>query len=360
MIVQMNRLPRGAAALARGPGAAIPLAIALFVGAVLSEPAPTLADELNVYSARHYQSDDALYARFTELTGITVNRIEDKEDPLLERILAEGANSPADVLVTVDAGRLWRADKAGILGSVASPVLAERIPAHLRHPEGRWFGFSTRARVIFYAKDRVDPARIDAYADLADPMWKGKVCIRSSGSVYNLSLLGAIIAHEGDAAAEAWAAGVVANMARPPEGGDTDQLKAVAAGECDIAVANTYYYVRLLRSEDPAEREIAAKLGLVWPNQATTGTHVNVSGAGMVKTAPHPEAAVAFLEFLASDEAQHLFSSANNEFPAVASVPLDNPALESLGTFKADDLYVATLAEAQPAAQMIFDRVGWK
>ena len=320
---------------------------------------PVLANDLNVYSARHYQSDDALYARFTELTGITVNRLEDKEDPLLERIIAEGANSPADVLITVDAGRLWRADQAGILGTVNSDVLDARIPAHLRHPDSRWFGFSTRARVIFVAKDRVIPGAIADYADLADPIWRGKVCVRSSSSVYNLSLLGSMIAHEGSRAAEDWAAGVVANMARPPQGGDTDQLKALAAGECDVAIANTYYFVRLLRSDDPEERAIGAKIALIWPNQGTTGTHVNISGAAMIKTAPHPEEAVRFLEFLASDEAQALFTSGNNEYPVVP-VPLDNPELESLGTFRADELFVATLAEAQPEAQMIFDRVGWE
>ncbi len=333
----------------------------VLTGAVLTG-APvgaTKADELNVYSSRHYQSDDALYESFTRISGITVNRIEDKEDPLIDRIIAEGANSPADVLLTVDAGRLWRADQAGILGAVDSVLLRQRVPEHLRQPDGRWFGFSTRARVIFYAKDRVDPVAIDTYADLADPAWRGKICVRSGTSLYNLSLLGSIIAHQGEAAAEAWAAGVVANMARPPEGGDTDQLKAVAAGQCDLAIANTYYYVRLLRSSDPADQAVAAKIGLIWPDQATTGTHVNISGAAMVKTAPHPEAAKAFLEYLASDGAQALFASGNNEYPVVP-VAGANPALESLGTFRADDLSLAVIAEAQPRAQAIFDRVGWK
>ncbi|MEX2649527.1 MAG: Fe(3+) ABC transporter substrate-binding protein [Alphaproteobacteria bacterium] len=316
------------------------------------------ADEVNLYSARHYQTDEALYARFTELTGIAVNRIEDKEDPLLERIVSEGANSPADVFITVDVGRLWRADQKGILAAVDSAVLNERIPANLRHPEGHWFGFATRARVILYAKDRVDPSLIDDYADLADARWKGEVCIRSSTNVYNLALLGSIIAHDGPEAAEAWAAGVVANFAREPQGGDTDQIKAVAAGECGLAVANTYYYVRLLASDDPAERAIADKVGLIWPNQATTGTHVNISGAGMVKTAPHPEAAVKFLEYLASDEAQRYFANGNNEYPVVPGL-LDNPALASLGAFKADAIDIAAIGEHQPAAQKIFDRVGW-
>jgi iron(III) transport system substrate-binding protein len=317
------------------------------------------ADELNVYSGRHYQTDEALYARFTELTGITVNRIEDKEDPLLERIVNEGANSPADVFITVDVGRLWRADQAGIFAPVDSAVLTERVPAHLRHPEGHWFGFATRARVVVYAKDRVDPASLTTYRDLADPRWRGKLCIRSSSNVYNLALLGSFIAHDGEAAAEAWAAGVVANFARPPEGGDTDQIKAVAAGECDVAVVNTYYYVRLVRSDKPEENEIAAKVGVVFPNQGSTGTHVNISGAGMLRHAPHPEAATKFLEYLASDEAQGYFADGNNEYPVVPGLTA-NEALLALGSFEADTLPIDEIGANQPLAQQIFDRVGWK
>lgn len=326
---------------------------------LLLAAAPVGAEELNIYSARHYQTDEALYSRFTEMTGITINRIEDKEDPLLERIVAEGANSPADVFITVDVGRLWRADQAGIFAPVASPLLDKVIPANLRHPDGHWFGFSTRARVILYAKDRVDPTEITTYQDLADPRWSGKVCIRSGSNVYNLALLGSIIAHDGEAAAEAWAAGVVANMARPPEGGDTDQIKAVAAGECDIAVANTYYYVRLLKSDNADDAAVAQKVGVIFPNQATTGTHVNISGAGVLAHAPHPEAAVQFLEYLASDEAQDYFANGNNEYP-VTGGSLDNEALASLGAFKADSLAVADIGANQPLAQQIFDRVGWK
>ena len=331
------------------------LSLAALLGAVTSVD----AEELNIYSARHYQSDDALYARFTEITGITVNRLEDKEDPVLERIINEGANSPADVLITVDVGRLWRAEQAGVFAAVDSPLLAGRIPAHLRHPDGLWFGFSTRARVILYAKDRVDPAAITAYQDLADPRWRGKICVRSGSSAYNLSLLGSIVAHDGAAAAEVWAAGVVANLARPPEGGDTDQIKAVAAGQCDLAVANTYYYVRLAASDDPDDVAVAAKVGVIFPNQATTGTHVNVSGAGVLAHAPHRDAAIRFLEYLASDEAQRYFANGNNEYPVVAGL-LDNPALVGLGVFRADDLPVDRIGANQTLAQEIFDRVGWK
>ncbi|MGH6719192.1 MAG: Fe(3+) ABC transporter substrate-binding protein [Alphaproteobacteria bacterium] len=337
-----------------------PSALAVTVAAILVGVAElAAADQLNIYSARHYQTDEALYARFTEITGISVNRIEDNEDPLLERIVNEGVNSPADVLITVDAGRLWRADQAGIFAAIDSPVLTARIPVHLRHPDGHWFGFATRARVIVYAKDRVDPATLATYQDLADPRWHGKVCMRSGSNIYNLSLLGSIIAHDGAAAAEAWAAGVVANMARPPEGGDTDQIKAVAAGECDIAVANTYYYVRLVTSDDPDDNAIAAKVGVIFPNQATTGTHVNVSGAGVLAHAPHPEAALKFLEYLASDEAQRHFADGNNEYPVVPGLP-NNRALQALGNFRADTLPVAEIGANQPLAQQIFDRVGWQ
>ncbi len=332
---------------------------ALALLGILAVAAETAADEVNIYSARHYQTDEALYARFTEITGISVNRIEDKEDPLLERIINEGVNSPADVLVTVDVGRLWRADQAGVLAVVDSPFLAERIPIHLRHAEGHWFGFAARARVIVYARDRVDPAAIATYQDLADPRWRGKVCVRSGSSVYNLSLLGSLIAHDGEAAAESWAAGVVANMARPPEGGDTDQIKAVAAGQCDLAVANTYYLARLVASDDPDDNAIAAKVGVVFPNQATTGTHVNVSGAGVLAHAPHRDAAIKFLEYLASDEAQRYFADGNNEYPVVAGLP-GNPVLLGLGEFRADTLPVAEIGANQPLAQKIFDRAGWQ
>lgn len=317
------------------------------------------AEELNVYSARHYQTDEALYSRFTELTGITVNRIEDKEDPLLERIVNEGANSPADVFITVDVGRLWRADQAGVFATVDSAVLNERVPEHLRHPDGHWFGFSTRARVIVYAKDRVDPASLRTYQDLTAPAWQGRVCIRSSGNIYNLSLLGSLIAHDGEAAAEAWAAGIVANFAREPEGGDTDQIKAVAAGECDVAVVNTYYLVRLMRSEKPEDTAVADKVGVVFPNQGSTGTHVNISGAGMLKHAPHPEAAVKFLEYLVSDEAQRYFADGNNEYPVAPGLEA-NEALLALGSFEADTLPIAEIGAHQPLAQQIYDRVGWK
>lgn len=323
---------------------------------------PALAQErvLNLYSSRHYQTDEALYAGFTKQTGIRINRIEAAEDPLIERIRSEGERSPADVLVTVDAGRLWRAEQLGLFQPVKSAVLESRIPENFREPGGRWFGFSLRARVIAYNKSKVRPGEIATYEDLADPKWKGRVCMRSSSNIYNLSLMGALINHLGEQKAEQWARGVHANLAQQPKGGDTDQLKAVASGACDVTISNQYYYARLARSSKPDEREVAGKLGVLFPNQGTTGTHVNVSGAGVMKNAPNREAAIKFLEYLASDEAQRYFAEGNNEWPVVAGVELDNPVLASFGDFKRDRINVAVLGRNQPSSQKIYDRVAWK
>jgi iron(III) transport system substrate-binding protein len=335
------------------------IAIAVLLSGTLGSMAVRADEqELNLYSSRHYQTDDALYEGFTKATGIKINRIEGKDDALIERIKSEGANSPADVLITVDAGRLWRAEHAGLLKPVNSKILEERVPANLRHPDGLWFGLSQRARLIFYDKSRIKAGEIESYEDLADPKWRGQVCIRSSSNVYNLSLLGSKIAVDGEPAAEAWAKGVVANFARSPQGGDTDQIKAVAAGECGIAVANSYYYVRLLTSSKDSDRAVAEAVGVLFPNQKGRGTHVNISGGGVLKSAPHPDAAVRFLEYLVSDEAQHYFSDGTNEYPVVPSVSA-NPALSGLGDFKADTLNVANLGKNQPIAQQIFDRAGW-
>jgi len=315
---------------------------------------------LNLYSSRHYQTDDALYSGFTKATGIALRRIEAAEDPLIERIRNEGAASPADLLVTVDAGRLWRAEQMGLFQPVTSKLLESRLPAHMRAPGNLWFGFSTRARVIVYNKNMVNATAVQNYEDLADPKLKGKVCIRSGGHVYNLSLMSALIEHWGEARAQAWAQGVVANFARSPRGGDTDQILAAASGECAVALANTYYYVRLLSSSKPEERKRIESLALVFPNQKSFGTHLNVSGAGVVRTAPNKDAAIRFLEYLASDAAQSYFASGNNEWPVVAGAPLNNQGLESLGQFKADTLNVGVLGKHQALAQKIFDRVGWR
>ena len=318
------------------------------------------AAELNLYSARHYQTDEALYDNFTKKTGIKINRVEAKDDALIERIKSEGANSPADVLITVDAGRLWRADEAGLFQPVVTPTLTDRIPANLRHPDGHWYGFSTRARVIYYNKQNVDPAGLDSYEDLADQKWRGQVCIRSSSNIYNLSLMSSLIEKHGEGAAETWAEGVVANFARSPQGGDTDQIRAVAAGECGISVGNTYYFVRLMKSDKAKDKEVVEAVGLIFPNQGDSGTHVNISGAGVLKHAPNKDAAVKFLEYLASPPAQQYFAAGNNEYPAVDGVEAKNPDLASLGDFKADTINVAVYGRNQPKAQMVYDRAGWK
>lgn len=323
-------------------------------------PAYSQEKVLNLYTSRHYQTDEALYENFTKATGIKVNRIEAGDDAIVERMKQEGARSPADVLVTVDAGRLWRAEQAGLLQPVKSRVLDERVPAELRHPDGLWYGFSLRARPIFYAKGKVDPATLRDYEDLAKPVHKGRICVRSSSAVYNLSLMSSMIAAAGPEKAEAWAKGVVQNMARAPKGGDTDQLMALAAGECDIAISNTYYFVRLIKSAKPEERAAAQKIGVVFPNQSGRGAHVNISGAGVAKHAPHRDAAVQFLEYLTSPQAQAYFAGGNNEYPVVGKAAADNKELMSLGEFRKDSVNVSLLGRNQGAAQQIYDRAGWR
>ncbi len=325
-----------------------------------SAPVAAQSNLLNLYSSRHYQTDESLYANFTKQFGIKLNRIEAGEDPLIERIRNEGASSPADVLITVDAGRLWRAEQMGLFQPVQSKVLESRLPAHLRAANNQWFGFSTRARVIVYNKQMVNAADVQNYEDLADPKLKGKVCTRSGSHVYNLSLMSALIEHWGESKAEAWARGVVANFARAPKGGDTDQIKAVASGECGVAIANTYYYARLLASDKPDDRKRMADVALVWPNQKSFGTHLNVSGAGVLKHAPHKDAGIRYLEYLAGDAAQSYFAGGNNEWPAVASAPLNNRYLDAMGKFKADTLNISALGRHQPLAQKIFDRAGYR
>jgi iron(III) transport system substrate-binding protein len=333
-------------------------------GLVLAAALPRIAvaqdKVLNLYTARHYSTDEALYENFTKQTGIKINRIEGGEDALFERIRAEGANSPADVFITVDIGRIWRAEQAGIFAPVKSKVLESRIPAAYRDPEGEWFGFSARARVIAYNKTMVKPGEITRYEDLADPRWKGKICVRSGSHPYQLSLMAGMVSALGEAKAEEWVKGLTANLARAPKGGDTDQLRAVAAGECAIALSNQYYVVRLMRSEKPEDRKVMETLAIVWPNQKDRGVSMNISGGGMLKNAPHKEAAVKFLEYLASDEAQAYFANGNNEWPVVPGVKIDNPALERLGDFKADPINVGELGKNQPVAQKMADRAGYK
>jgi iron(III) transport system substrate-binding protein len=326
----------------------------------LSQSAFAQQPVLNLYSSRHYNTDEALYTNFEKKTGIKINRVEAGEDALLERIKTEGDKSPADVLLTVDVGRLWRAEQAGYFQKTDSKVLNAAVPESLRHPDGLWFGFSVRARPIYYARGKIDPKSIANYEDLAKPEFKGTICSRSGGHVYSLSMMGSIIQANGADKAEAWAKGVVANFARQPKGGDTDQIKGIAAGECQIAIGNTYYFARLMKSNKPEDKEVVDKVGVVFPNQANRGAHINVSGGGVLKYAPNKAAAVQFLEYLVSAEAQEYFANGNNEYPASTNTIASNPALKGMGEFKREVLNVTVLGKNQALAQQIYDRAGWK
>ncbi len=327
---------------------------------MLSAPAILRAQgELNLYSSRHYDTDEALYTDFTRATGIAINRIDAKAEELIERMKAEGQNSPADVFISVDAGNIERANEENLLQPVQSEILTSRIPSYLRHPDGSWFGFSKRARIIVVSKDRMDPEEVPTYESLASQTMMGKVLIRSSSNIYNQSLMGSVIAADGAEAAEAWARGLVANMARTPKGGDTDQIKAVAAGEGDVAVVNSYYLGKMINSKNQDEREDAAKVTLVFPNQSDRGTHVNISGGGVARHAPNRDAAVKFLEYLVSDKAQEYFAAGNTEYPVVEGVPLPSP-LDTFGSFKEDTIDAQKYASLNAEAVRIMDRAGWK
>lgn len=321
---------------------------------------------VNLYSARHYQTDEALYSNFTKTTGIRINRVDADDAGILARLKAEGAASPADVILLVDAARLAKGDSEGLFQPIKSPLLEKAIPAQLRAqatPEGTtWFGFSTRARVIVYDKLKVNKADVDTYEELADPKNKGLLCTRSGSHPYNLSLFGAVTEHLGAAQAEEWLKGMVANMARPPKGGDTDQIKGVASGECGIAITNSYYLARILRSSAPEDKAIADKVGVVFPNQQSWGTHVNIAGAAVAKNAKNSANAVKFMEYLASPDAQNYFANGNNEWPAVAGVKVSNAALQAMsgGSFKSETIPVSTVGANQVKVQQMLDRVGYK
>ena len=321
---------------------------------------PALAgDEVNIYSARKEDLIKPLLDDFSKQTGIKVNLVTGKEEALLQRLQSEGVNTPADVLLTSDAGRLAAAQQAGVLQAIQSASLNQSIPAIYRDPDGYWYGLSVRARPIIYAKDRVKPEQLSTYEALAGPQWKGKLCLRSSDSVYNQSLVAGMIAHHGEATTEAWARGLVANLARPPKGGDRDQIKAVAAGECDLTLANTYYLGGMVNSGDAAEKQAAAQVAVFWPDAQTTGVHVNVSGAGITAHAHQRDNAVKLLEFLASDDAQRWYAEVNSEYPVNPAIP-PSATLKSWGEFKADTLNVAKLGELNAAAVKLLDRAGWK
>ena len=317
--------------------------------------------EVHVYSSRHYDTDRELYDAFTRETGIRVRLIEGDADQLIQRIRSEGANSPADVLITVDAARLARAKEAGILQPVRSQVLDSRVPASLRDPEGYWFGVSKRARVIMYDRQKGLPEGLARYEDLADPRFRGMVCIRAAAHPYNTSLAGSILAANGPEATEAWARGVVANMARPPQGGDRDQFRAIPAGQCGIAVSNTYYLAQMAVSQRAEDRAVAERIGVLFPNQGAgdRGAHVNVSGAGVVRTAPNPAAAQRFIEYLTGPRAQELFAVGNMEYPVVDDAPL-HPALAAFGAFREDGLNAARYAANAAQALQIMQRAGWR
>ncbi len=324
-------------------------------------------DQLNIYSARHYPSDDALYANFSNSTGIKINRVDSDDAGILARLKAEGTASPADVILLVDAARLWRAEVDGLFQAVTSATLIQAIPPQFRgkaDPEGRssWFGFSTRARVIVYDKMKVKREDVDTYEALGSASSKGKLCIRSGSHPYNLSLFGAVTEHLGAQKAEAWLRGMVANLARPPTGGDTDQIKGVAAGECAIAVTNTYYLARIMRSDAPSDKAIMEHIGVIFPNQSSWGTHVNIAGGAVAKNSKNRANAVKFLEYLASPTAQDHFANGNNEWPVSRGLKIDNPALQAMtgGSFKSETLPVSLIGMNQVKVQQMLDRVGFK
>ena len=342
--------------------------LVLATAALLASAGGVYAQEqvVNLYSARHYQTDEALYNNFTKSTGIKVNRVDADDAGSLARLKAEGAASPADVIMLVDAARLWKGDAEGLFKPIKSPVLKAAIPVNLRAKESAegttWFGFSTRARVVVYDKLKVKKTDVDTYEKLADVKNKGLLCTRSGAHPYNLSLFSSVNEHIGEAKTEQWLAGLVANMARPPVGGDTDQIKAVASGECGIAVTNSYYLARLMRSTAEADKAVLDRVEVVFPNQDTWGTHVNIAGAAVAKNAKNSANAVKFMEYLASNEAQNYFANGNNEWPVVASVKVSNPALQTMvgDGFKSETVPATAIGANQVKVQQMLDRVGYK
>lgn len=314
---------------------------------------------VNLYTSRHYDTDDRLYAGFTKATGIKVNVVEGKDDELVERLKNEGKNSPADVLIMVDVARLSRAQKGGLFQPLSSAVLTKAIPKNLRSTDNTWFGFSQRARVFVYNQKKIQPAELSTYEDLASPKWKGKICVRSSNNVYNQSLVASLLVKDGEAATKTWVQGLVSNFAREPEGGDTDQIKAVAAGQCDLAIVNHYYFARLKGSTKPEDQQVTANLAVFFPNQGKGGTHINISGAGLAAFAPHKDNGIKFLEYLATQEAQESFANDNYEFPVLAGLK-PNPIVAAFGTFTPSSEDIAQFGDANGEAVKLMDEGGWK
>lgn len=341
-----------------------PRVAALALAAALPFAALAQDKVVNVYSARHYQTDEALYANFTQATGIRINRVDADDAGLVARLKSEGAASPADVILLVDAARLWRAETEGLFQPVKSSTLNSRIPVTLRGKDdgsgSQWFGLSTRARVVVYNKDSVKKEDVDTYEELGDAKNKGKVCTRSGSHPYNLSLFGSMVEHIGAEATETWLKGIASNMARAPKGGDTDQIRAVASGECQIAITNSYYLARLMRSSKPEDLAAVSRVDVVFPNQQGHGTHMNIAGAAVAKHAKNKAAAIQFIEYLASDEAQRNFADGNNEWPAVKGLKTANPAIDKWGPFKTETVPVSVIGMNQIKVQQMLDRVGYK
>lgn len=331
----------------------IPLFISLAAGAVHA------AEEVNIYSGRKEALIKPALDQFTQKTGIKVNLVTGKADALMQRLVVEGSASPADILITSDVGRLSSAKSKGLFQVVDSDVLQKQIPENLRDADNQWFGLSLRARPIFYVKDKVDVKQLSSYENLVDPQWQGRVCIRSSSNIYNQSLVASLLKANGEELTQKWLKGFVANFARTPTGGDTDQLRALAAGVCDIAIANTYYYGRLLNSAKEADKDVTKKIAIFWPNQADRGTHVNVSGAGVVKSAKNKANAIKLIEFLASSEVQQWYAEVNNEYPVVESVE-ESTTLAAWGEFKSDEVALTKLGELNSKAVMMMDVANWK
>ena len=343
-----------------------PLILAFIGAAIAHLPAQAQEKVLNIYSARHYQTDEAMYDKFTETTGIKINRVDADDVGILARLRAEGSSSPADVILLVDAARLALADSQGLFQPIQSAKLDAAIPANLRATPTKdgvtWTGFSTRARLIVYDPLRVKAADVATYAQLADPKLKGLLCTRSGSHPYNLSLFTTVVEHMGEAKGEAWLQGLVNNMARSPKGADTDQIKAVASGECGVVLTNSYYMARLVKSSKPEDRAVVEKVRVVFPNQATTGTHVNIAGAAVARYAKHRDNAITFMEYLASPYAQQYFANGNNEFAAAKGVKIENAALTAMGGdhFKAETVPLDVVAKNLTKVQQMLDRVGYK
>lgn len=342
---------------------------ALLIASFLIASSPSHAKDqvLNIYSARHYPSDEVLYSTFTKTTGIKINRVDADDAGILARLKAEGSASPADVILLVDAARLWKGEIEGLFQPIKSKTLEEAIPAQFRAKaasEGGtpWFGFSTRARVIVYDKMKIKKENVDTYEELGDPKNKGTLCIRSGSHPYNLSLFGAVTEHLGEQKAQDWLKGMVDNMARSPKGGDTDQIRGVASGECSVAVTNSYYLARIMRSDNPEDKAAIDRLGVVFPNQMTWGTHVNIAGGAVARHAKNAQNAIKFLEYLASPVAQEHFANGNNEWPVAKGVTLNNPALMKMsgGSFKSETIPISVIGMNQVKVQQMLDRIGFR